>query len=106
MKILDKEIEYNLTNVDNMEVLKKAIEDVKEKTNSIDKSDYISSLKQLCQIIRDCFKTVFNDKEVLPKENDYVLLMQAFTDLCVAFASTQQDANDKFQKVITKYKIG
>ena len=105
MKILDKEIEFNLTDVDNMEKFRNALEKVQKLSAESKEKDEIKQLRFLCQTIRDCFTEIFGNDELLPKNNDYIVLIEAFEDLSYAYKSRNETGLEKLQSTLSKYGI-
>lgn len=103
MKILGNNVEFNLTDVDNMEKINNALEDVEKKSKEmIDKSNNIKKIRMECEIIRSCFIEIFGNDKLLPENNDYKLILQAFTELTLNFAEAQEEANKETQNIMNK----
>jgi antitoxin component HigA of HigAB toxin-antitoxin module len=105
MKILDKEIDFNLTDVDNMEKFRNALEKVQKLSAENKETDEIKQLRFLCQTIRDCFIEIFGNDELLPKNNDYIVLIEAFEDLSFAYKNKNETGLEKLQSALSKYGI-
>ena len=105
MKILGKKIEFNLTDVDNMEKMKNALEKVFKLSNENKETDEIKQLRFLCKTIRDCFTEVFGNDDLLPKENDYIVLIKAFEDLSYAYKNKNETGIKKLNSTLSKYGI-
>ena len=103
MKILGNNVEFNLTDVDNMEKINNALEGVEKKSKEmIDKSNNIKKIRMECEIIRSCFIEIFGNDKLLPENNDYKLILQAFTELTLNFAEAQEEANKETQNIMNK----
>lgn len=103
MKILDKEIDFSLTVVENMEKMQNALSKIENM--KIEPKNDIEKLKFLCNAIRDCFIEIFGNDDMLPKENDYVLLFKAFQDLAYAYKNKNETGMNELKAALTKYGI-
>lgn len=103
MKILENNIEFNFTDVDNMEKVQNALENVENKSKkTIEEKNNIKKMRMECEIIRECFVEIFGDDKLLPENNDYKLIFQAFAELTFNFAEAQEEANKETQNIMNK----
>lgn len=92
MKILDKEIEnIDLQDVDFVEKLQKELVKTQEAINKLENKDIVA-LKEYCNIVRNFFIDIFGNDDMLPKNNNFQLITQAYLD----FNSEFQRINKEF----------
>ena len=91
MKILDKEVEFDFFDAEEMEKYEKEADIAKEKINTIILSTKTMKQSEIinktCEIVESCFDNVFgveSSKEIFGGKRNFRLCLKAFKDLLKA----------------------
>lgn len=104
MKILDKEIDFNLTDLDNMEKIENAMKTVQKKSLE-NKETGIKKLRIESEIVKNCFDEIFGaENNIIAKNNDYAVIMKAFEELSIAFLNAQIETTSMMKKGLNNVK--
>lgn len=116
MKILDKEINFDFFDAEQMKKYEKEAEIAKKELNNIDinkmkQSEFINSV---CEIIENCFDNVFGEetsKILFEEKKNLRLCVKAFKDLVKAkkeqlneIDNEMQDFQKELQEINAEYK--
>ena len=106
MKILDKEIEFDFFDAEQMERYEKESEIAQKELKSIDinKMKQSEFINKTCEIIEKCFDNVFEEgtsKKIFEGKKNFRLCVKAFKDLVKAKKEQANEIDDEikdFQK--------
>ena len=106
MKILDKEIEFDFFDAEQMERYEKESEIAQKELKSIDinKMKQSEFINKTCEIIEKCFDNVFEEgasKKIFEGKKNFRLCVKAFKDLVKAKKEQVNEIDDEikdFQK--------
>lgn len=106
MKILDKEIEFDFFDAEQMERYEKESEIAQKELNSIDinKMKQSELINKTCETIEKCFDNVFGEgtsKKIFEDKRNFRLCVKAFKDLAKAKKEQVNEIGDEikdFQK--------
>ena len=106
MKILDKEIEFDFFDAEQMEKYEKESEIAQKELNSIDinKMKQSEFINRVCEVIEKCFDNVFGEgtsKNLFENRRNFRLCVKAFKDLVKAKKEQVNEIDDEikdFQK--------
>lgn len=104
MKILEKEIEFSFTNVDNIEKIDMELKRITEMQNK-KFDDYIQELKFSCKIIKEFFDNVIEENFSEDAPNDYEYLSDEFDKFTSLYIQATQKSAEKLKKKASKYDI-
>lgn len=108
MKILDKEVEFDFFDAEQMEIYEKEAELAKQELNKLDimKMKQSEFIKSVCEIIEKCFKNVLEidaSKEIFNGKKNFRLCIKAFKDFAKArneqTTSIEQEAKEFLKEV-------
>lgn len=109
MKILEKEIDFNFYNLEQMEKFEKSAEAASNKLNEIDYNSLKQTefIKQVCDIVYSCFDEIWGEgtaKEIFNNQKDFRLCVKAFGDLTKARKEQEKEIEKEiyqFQEELT-----
>lgn len=116
MKILDKEIEFDFFDAEQMEKYEKESEIAQKELNSIDinKMKQSEFINRVCEVIEKCFDNVFGEgtsKNLFENRRNFRLCVKAFKDLAKAkkeqvneIDSEIKDFQKELQEIDAEYK--
>lgn len=116
MKILDKEIEFDFFDAEQMERYEKESEIVQKELNSLDinKMKMSEFINKTCQTIEKCFDNVFGEgtsKKIFEDKRNFRLCVKAFKDLVKAkkeqvneIDNDIKDFQKELQEINAEYK--
>lgn len=103
MKILDVEIDFSLSDIDNIEKIKKGYENVLDKEAIVaeSKADFLTAMKKECEIAKTFFDEVFGigtAEKLFGNKNDYEVIMDALAEVVDKYVENHQRLQNKFSK--------
>ena len=116
MKILDKEINFDFFDAEQMERYEKESEIVQKELNSLDinKMKMSEFINKTCQTIEKCFDNVFGEgtsKKIFEEKRNFRLCVKAFKDLVKAkkeqvneIDNDIEDFQKELQEINAEYK--
>lgn len=116
MKILDKEIDFDFFDAEQMERYEKESEIVQKELNSLDinKMKMSEFINKTCQTIEKCFDNVFGEgtsKKIFEEKRNFRLCVKAFKDLVKAkkeqvneIDNDIEDFQKELQEINAEYK--
>ena len=116
MKILDKKIEFDFFDAEQMERYEKESEIAQKELNSIDinKMKQSEFINKTCETIEKCFDNVFGEgtsKKIFEGKKNFRLCVKAFKDLVKAKKEQVNEIDDEIkdfqkelQEINTEYK--
>ena len=108
MKILNKEIEFDFNDADDMEKLENAVGDTEKKLNNlqITNKKVSEAIRETCKCIFDCFDKIFeidSKKDIFNNKYNLNMCLEAFENLAQAKIEQENIFEERTEKIITKY---
>lgn len=104
MKILDKEIDFSFSKINNLEKIKKAYLEMQEAELKGD--DFIEMMKNYCALVRNFVNEIFGegfDKELFGEDDDYDIMTNAVIEISEEFIKNRMSLEEKYEKINKKY---
>ncbi len=105
-----KELEYDIFDVDKAEAYEKAMRQVSEKMDALQKDDgvtYAQAIRRQCEAVAECFDALFGDGTaayVFDGEINLMLALKSFEEL-VEKINNEKNKLEKMAKAVTaKYR--
>ncbi len=108
MKILDKELNFNFNDADDMEKLENAIEKTRKKLNAlkIEGKTMSAVIKEVCNCVFNCFDEIFGEnvsKDIFGNRYNLDICIDAFENLCNAKVEQDNSFEQRIKNFETKY---
>lgn len=104
MKILDKEVDFSFSKINNLEKIKKAYLEMQKA--ELKNDDFIEMMKNYCTLVRNFVNEIFGegfDKELFGKEDDYDIMTNAVIEISEEFIKNRMSLEEKYEKINKKY---
>lgn len=104
MKILEKEIEFNFFDAEEMEKWDKYTEEMKNTINKLDVKNMkqYEFIRKFCMSVEKCFDGIFGEgvaKEIFRGKQDFKLCVKAYKDLVQARKEQDRELSDEMKDI-------